>query len=361
MGEPSGAGAPPSSAGRPRGRYVACAVDGGCDGYPLWRVLKERLGMSRAMVRRAKALPFGLLLDGAPSHTTAEVRAGQIVEANVADAPLAPGERPCVEPQPGPLDVVFEDDDLLVVDKPAGQVVHPCPGHRTATLGNFAMHHLLSTGSAPVSRLYPVHRLDLGTSGLLVYAKNAYAHGRLQASLHAGAEGGLTGGAGAENGVPGCGRLYLALCEGVFGREAGVVDAPIARVDEESIRRAVDARGKRAVTHYRVLGTVPGAGSGTGLDAGPDRRPCSLVALRLETGRTHQIRVHMAHIGHPLLGDALYGGAEGRIGRPALHSWRTRLVQPVTGERLLLEAPIARDMAELAGEGLIGALGRLDW
>lgn len=273
MGEPSGAGAPPSSAGRPRGRYVACAVDGGCDGYPLWRVLEERLGMSRAMVRRAKALPFGLLLDGAPSHTTAEVRAGQIVEANVADAPLAPGERPCVEPQPGPLDVVFEDDDLLVVDKPAGQVVHPCPGHRTATLGNFAMHHLLSTGPAPVSRLYPVHRLDLGTSGLLVYAKNAYAHGRLQASLHAGAEGGSTGGAGAENGVPGCGRLYLALCEGVFGREAGVVDAPIARVDEASIRRAVDARGKRAVTRYRVLGTMPGAGSGPGSTPGPTGFP----------------------------------------------------------------------------------------
>ena len=353
MGEPSGAGAPPSSAGRPRGRYVACAVDGGCDGYPLWRVLEERLGMSRAMVRRAKALPFGLLLDGAPSHTTAEVRAGQIVEANVADAPLAPGERPCVEPQPGPLDVVFEDDDLLVVDKPAGQVVHPCPGHRTATLGNFAMHHLLSTGSAPVSRLYPVHRLDLGTSGLLVYAKNAYAHGRLQASLHAGSEGGLTGGAGAENGVPGCGRLYLALCEGVFGREAGVVDASIARVDEESIRRAVDARGKRAVTRYHVLGVVPAAHSGG--------QTCSLVALRLETGRTHQIRVHMAHIGHPLVGDGLYGGASDLLDRPALHSWRMGFLQPVTGERLALEAPLPRDMAKLAGEGFGEVLRRFAW
>ncbi len=309
--------------------------------------------MSRAMVRRAKALPFGLLLDGAPSHTTAEVRAGQIVEANVADAPLAPGERPCVEPQPGPLDVVFEDDDLLVVDKPAGQVVHPCPGHRTATLGNFAMHHLLSTGSAPVSRLYPVHRLDLGTSGLLVYAKNAYAHGRLQASLHAGAEGGSTGGAGAENGVPGCGRLYLALCEGVFGREAGVVDAPIARVDEASIRRAVDARGKRAVTRYHVLGVVPAAHSGG--------QTCSLVALRLETGRTHQIRVHMAHIGHPLVGDGLYGGASDLLDRPALHSWRMGFLQPVTGERLALEAPLPRDMAKLAGEGFGEVLRRFAW
>lgn len=347
MGEPSGAGAPPSSAGRPRGRYVACAVDGGCDGYPLWRVLEERLGMSRAMVRRAKALPFGLLLDGAPSHTTAEVRAGQIVEANVADAPLAPGERPCVEPQPGPLDVVFEDDDLLVVDKPAGQVVHPCPGHRTATLGNFAMHHLLSTGSAPVSRLYPVHRLDLGTSGLLVYAKNAYAHGRLQASLHA--AGGSIGGSDGRR----CGRLYLAVCAGEFDSDAGVVDAPIARVGEETIERAVSARGKRAVTRYHVLGVVPAAHSGG--------QTCSLVALRLETGRTHQIRVHMAHIGHPLVGDGLYGGASDLLDRPALHSWRMGFLQPVTGERLALEAPLPRDMAKLAGEGFGEVLRRFAW
>ena len=347
MGEPSGAGAPPSSACRPRGRYVACAVDGGCDGYPLWRVLEERLGMSRAMVRRAKALPFGLLLDGAPSHTTAEVRAGQIVEANVADAPLAPGERPCVEPQPGPLDVVFEDDDLLVVDKPAGQVVHPCPGHRTATLGNFAMHHLLSTGPAPVSRLYPVHRLDLGTSGLLVYAKNAYAHGRLQASLHA--AGGSIGGSDGRR----CGRLYLAVCAGEFDSDAGVVDAPIARVGEETIERAVSARGKRAVTRYHVLGVVPAAHSGG--------QTCSLVALRLETGRTHQIRVHMAHIGHPLVGDGLYGGASDLLDRPALHSWRMGFLQPVTGERLALEAPLPRDMAKLAGEGFGEVLRRFAW
>lgn len=317
-------------------RYVGCTVERPCDGYPLWSVLEERLGMSRATIRRAKALPGGLLLDGAPSRATVQVREGQLVEVDVADAPLRPGDRPVVEPQPGPLDVVYEDDDLLAVNKPAGQVVHPCPGHRTSTLGNFAMHHLVSTGSVSVSRLYPVHRLDLGTSGLLLYAKNAYAHGRLQASLHAGA------GAG-------CERLYLALCEGDFEDGTGTVDAPIARVDETSIRRTVDARGKRAVTHYRVLG------------AASPLAHCSLVALRLETGRTHQIRVHMAHVGHPLVGDALYGAASGLIGRPALHSWRTALVQPVTGERLVLEAPIAPDMEELVGDGFAATLRRLAW
>lgn len=332
---------------RARGRYVACLVDGSCDGYPLWRVLGERLGMSRAMVRRAKSVPAGLLLDGVPSYTTAVVHAGQTVEANVADRPLPPGVRPNVEPQPGPLDVVYEDDDLFAVDKPAGQVVHPCPGHRTATLGNFAMHHFRETGPVPVSNLYPVHRLDLGTSGLLLYAKNAYAHERLQALLHA-AGGSIGGGDGRR-----CGRLYLAVCAGEFDSDAGVVDAPIARVGEETIERAVSARGKRAVTRYHVLGVVPAAHSGG--------QTCSLVALRLETGRTHQIRVHMAHIGHPLVGDGLYGGASDLLDRPALHSWRMGFLQPVTGERLALEAPLPRDMAKLAGEGFGEVLRRFAW
>lgn len=305
--------------------------------------------MSRAVVRRAKGFPGGILLDGTPSYTTAPVRTGQLVEVDVADRPLAPGARPAVEPQAGPVEVVYEDADLLAVDKPAGQVVHPCPGHRTATLGNFVMHHFRATGSAPVANLYPVHRLDLGTSGLLLYAKSAYVHGRLQASLHVGPEAGGDGGVHA----PGCGRLYLALCEGELEDGSGVVDAPIARVDDAGIRRAVDPRGRRAVTRYWNLGTVSGLG--------PGLRSCSLVALRLETGRTHQIRVHMAHIGHPLVGDALYGKASGCIGRPALHSWRMRFVQPVTGERLLLEAPLARDMAKLVGEGFEDGLFRFTW
>lgn len=332
---------------RAHGRYVACLVDGSCDGYPLWRVLGERLGMSRAMVRRAKSVPAGLLLDGVPSYTTAVVHAGQTVEANVADRPLPPGVRPNVEPQPGPLDVVYEDDDLFAVDKPAGQVVHPCPGHRTATLGNFAMHHFRETGPVPVSNLYPVHRLDLGTSGLLLYAKNAYAHERLQALLHA-AGGSIGGGDGRR-----CSRLYLAVCAGEFDSDAGVVDAPIARVGEETIERAVSARGKRAVTRYHVLGVVPAAHSGG--------QTCSLVALWLETGRTHQIRVHMAHIGHPLVGDGLYGGASDLLDRPALHSWRMGFLQPVTGERLALEAPLPRDMAKLAGGGFGEVLRRFAW
>lgn len=324
-------------------RYLTCRVDASHDGGPLWRVLQDQLGVSHVIIRRAKVLPGGLLLDGAPTYSSAPVRAGQTVAIDIADrldAGCAAGESrsPAVEPQEGPLAVIYEDEDLLAVDKPAGQVVHPCPGHRSGTLGNFVMHHLQAEG-APCAKLYPVHRLDLDTSGVLVYAKNAYTHERLQAQLHSAALEGNESGRGAGgarvSGRDAGGRLYLALCTGAFEQEAGVVAAPIVRVSPDSIERAVGADGKRAMTRYRTVAP---------LDDG-----LSLVLVRLETGRTHQIRVHMAHIGHALAGDALYGSGTvpAPIDRTALHSWRLRLVQPVTGERLELKAPLPPDMARL--------------
>ena len=367
-------------------RYITCAVDADHDGRPLWGVLEDQLHVSRALIRRAKGRCGGLLVDGTPARSTQPVRAGQLVAIDVADTPLVPGEELPVEPQAGSLEILYEDEDLIAVNKPADQVVHPCPGHRSGTLGNFVMGHLRAQGSG-CARLYPVHRLDLGTSGLLLYAKNAYAHQRAQASLHAqafapdGAQGhtvpdgaagyaaGLTREGGratrgcVEDGCPAgaaaCGRLYLAVCEGRPDPPCGTIDAPILREGEDTIRRVVDERGKRAVTHYRVLDGLADVGSPRGAGGRDDGchagEPCgagaglSLVLVRLETGRTHQIRVHMAHIGHPLAGDILYGGSPGRIGRPALHSWRMRLAHPVTGTCLALEAPLARDIEALAG------------
>ena len=298
-------------------RYVSCIVDALHDGHPLWSVLEEQLHVSRALVRRAKMASGGLLLDGNPSYTTAPVRTGQTVAIDVTDrGALGP-----VEPEPGPLAILYEDDDLLAVNKPADQVVHPCPGHRAHTLGNFVLHHLAPT----CTTLYPVHRLDLGTSGVLLYAKHGYAHNRLQATLH----------------NQGSGRVYLALCQGIPEQPQQTIDAPIFRPDERDLRRTVDPRGKRALTHYRVVRPV-----GEGL---------ALVELRLETGRTHQIRVHLAHLGYPLLGDALYGTPSSLIARPALHSWRLELVQPVSGETLRIEAPVPEDMARLLKSGLATA------
>lgn len=299
-------------------RYISCTVGPSHDGSPLWSALEEQLHVSRALIRRARAAGEGLLLDGKPTYTTATVHVGQTISLNVSDQTGGSA----VEPQPGPVEVIYEDDDLLAVNKPAGQVVHPCPGHRSYTLGNFVLHHLAQTSSG-CNTLYPVHRLDLGTSGLLLYAKHAYAHQRLQATLHSTPDAGI-------------GRTYLALCSGHLDEASGIVDAPILRPDEHNMRRTVDPQGKRALTHYQALAPI-----------GPD---LTLVMLRLETGRTHQIRVHMAHIGHPLLGDALYATPSKHIDRPALHSWRSALVQPVTGEMLHLEAPLPSDMAAIVGK-----------
>ena len=342
-------------------RYVTCAFYADHDGRPLWGVLEDQLHVSRALIRRAKGRCGGLLVDGTPARSTQPVRAGQLVAIDVADTPLVPGEELPVEPQAGSLEILYEDEDLIAVNKPADQVVHPCPGHRSGTLGNFVMGHLRAQGSG-CARLYPVHRLDLGTSGLLLYAKNAYAHQRAQASLHAQAT--------AEGAASG--RLYLAVCEGRPDRPYGVVDAPIMRESDLTIRRVVDERGKRAVTHYRVLAELASEDGPHGADGRDDGchagEPCgageglSLILVRLETGRTHQIRVHMAHIGHPLAGDILYGGSPGRIGRPALHSWRMRLAHPVTGTCLALEAPLAQDIEALAGPVDLGTLAaRAGW
>lgn len=360
-------------------RYVTCAVDADHDGRPLWGVLEDQLHVSRALIRRAKGRCGGLLVDGTAARSTQPVRAGQLVAIDVADTPLVPGEELPVEPQAGPLEILYEDEDLIAVNKPAGQVVHPCPGHRSGTLGNFVMGHLRAQGSG-CARLYPVHRLDLGTSGLLLYAKNAYAHQRAQASLHAQAfapdgaqghtvpdgaaghaagltrEGGRTTRGCVEDGRPAgaaaCGRLYLAVCEGRPDRPHGVVDAPIMRESDLTIRRVVDERGKRAVTHYRVLAELAGEDGPHGVDGRDDGchagEPCgagaglSLVLVRLETGRTHQIRVHMAHIGHPLLGDMVYGAGKPEKGLEGqcLHARTLKFIHPRTGEHMELTSPL---------------------
>lgn len=303
-------------------RYVRCVVDPSLDGSPLWQVLEEQLHATRAAIRRAKAQHRGLLVNEGAAYSTMRVCAGQEVAMAISSAD-AKGQS--VQPQPGPLAVVYEDDHLLVVDKPAGIPVHPCPGHRDQTLGNFVLHHLRTRGIDD-AQLYPVHRLDLGTSGLVVFATNGHAFARLQSFR--------------DEGTGVFERTYRALCQGVLPDQTGIIDEPIARMAPDLPRRIVAPHGKQAITHYQVLATA--------------KEAFSLVELRLETGRTHQIRVHMAHIGHPLVGDALYGGeALGILERPALHAWRLRLTHPITEEPLIVEAPLPADMA--------GAIAALDW
>lgn len=233
------------------------------------------------------------------------------------------------EAQDIPLNIVFEDEHLLIVDKPAGLVVHPAAGNLDGTLVNALLHHCAGrlSGIGGVARPGIVHRIDKDTSGLLVVAKTDVAHEGLarQFAAHS-----IT-------------RRYLAIVNGVPKASSGTVDAPLARSSANRKKIAIqpDGRGKRAVTHWKRLEIL---------------RDAALVECRLETGRTHQVRVHMASLGHALLGDPVYGGAskmhrkvltELRFDRQALHAAELGFIHPVTKARLSFESALPSDMQEL--------------
>ncbi len=293
-------------------RYLEFPVPPEQEGKRVDKVLFSH-GLSTSAVRRAKRREHGLLLDGEDIYTSYLVHAGQVVSILCDDKTGSD-----IVPFDGPVDILYEDDDLLAVDKPAGLTVHPCAGNWEDSLGARLVCYYRKTGLK--ADFHPVHRLDKGTSGLMVVAKHPAAQHALTAALHSG----------------GFLREYLAVCEGRPSPAAGVIDAPLGRTEESYIRQCVRPDGKSARTHYEVVGS---------------NNRFSLLRLVLETGRTHQIRVHMAYIGHPLAGDFLYGTEDAElISRPALHSARLELTQPFTGERLVFTSPLPEDMARLMEE-----------
>jgi 23S rRNA pseudouridine1911/1915/1917 synthase len=257
-------------------------------------------------------------VDGATAAPKDKVWGGELIELQAEPDPSA---LPSVA-QSIPLTIVYEDDELLVLDKPAGLVVHPGSGNADGTMLNALLHHAPSLHALPRAGI--VHRLDKDTSGLLVVAKTLQAQTDLVRQLQART----------------VSREYLALVVGV-PRAEGVVEAPIGRHPVARTKMAVVANGKSARTHYRVLR----AGAGW-----------SLLECRLETGRTHQIRVHLNSIGHPIIGDPVYGdsrsarklsSAAHQFRRQALHAVRLRLAHPVTRAKLAFESPVPFDMAAL--------------
>ncbi len=293
------------------------------------KVLAEASGLSRARVQALIAEGRVAVAGSALASPSARLAAGSaIVIALPPPAPLA------AIAQDIPLVVVHEDADLIVVDKPAGLVVHPAAGNADGTLVNALLHHCRGrlSGIGGVARPGIVHRIDKDTSGLLVVAKSDAAHEGLARQF-------------ADHSIA---RTYLAVTAGHPRPAAGTITARLGRSDRDRKKMAVladdAARGKHAVTHYRTLEALDGA---------------ALVECRLETGRTHQVRVHLAHIGHPLLGDPVYGRTPAalkpvlaRLGfaRQALHAASLGFVHPVTGEPLLFEAPLPADMRELIDE-----------
>ena len=223
-----------------------------------------------------------------------------------------PDETSGFEPQNIPLDIVYEDDDLMIINKQPGLIVHPTKGHPTGTVANALMYYMEQTGNPFKIRF--VNRLDMDTSGLLVVAKNSYTQNDYTKQMK-------------ENTVE---KRYIAVVKGIVDSDEGTIDLPIGRPDPDHVRRGVMKDGAPSVTHYKVLDRYNGY---------------SLVELLLETGRTHQIRVHMSHIGHPVLGDWLYEGLNPLlIDRQALHAAKLTFTHPMTKERVTFEAPIPEDM-----------------
>ena len=277
-------------------------------------LLKKRLGLSGTVVRRVKWLPEGILLDGVRVNTRVCPVEGQVLSVQLSD----PERRSGIVPAPGQLDIVYEDEDVIVLNKAPGLSVHPGPGHFSDTLGNFLLYYYDQSGQE--CDFHPVHRLDRGTSGLMVAAKHPHAQEVLKNQLH----------------TEDFRREYLAVCEGVPSPAEGTVDAPLGPKPGSLVEQWVTPEGKSARTHYRVLEVNKGR---------------ALLHLRLDTGRTHQIRVHMAHLGHPLTGDFLYGTEDhDLIPRPALHSAFLSFRHPVSGEKLNFSIPLPKDM-----EGLLYA------
>lgn len=265
-----------------------------------------------------------VLLDGATAKASTRLRGGERISVEVPE----PEDRGLV-PQALDLSIVFEDEDLLVIDKPPGLVVHPGAGVKQGTLVHALLHHcgpgLLSVGGP--GRPGIVHRLDKGTSGILVAAKTPEAYRTLSAQFAART----------------VAKTYLAIVLGA-PRDAGRVEAPIGRSTQHRTRMAIVPGGRPALSEWRVIERFG--------------RAAALVAISLHTGRTHQARVHAAHAGHPIAGDPTYGGGGevapwargilGRFGRPALHAFRLELDHPRTGRRMAFEAPLPADMAALA-------------
>jgi 23S rRNA pseudouridine1911/1915/1917 synthase len=279
--------------------------------------LADARGITRHAARTL--IDAGLVtVDGRPGRPGQRVREAAVVRVLPAEADRPDDSRAARPEQPVHLAVVYEDEALAVIDKPSGMVVHPAPGHPAGTVAD-GLKQRGTTWSllGGAERAGIVHRLDRDTSGLLVVAKTEAAHRSLARQLS----------------DRSLGRTYWALVHGGFREETGTIDAPIARHPRDRRRMAIVDGGREAVTDFVVRDRLGGA---------------TVLELSLRTGRTHQIRVHLASIGHPIVGDAAYGRPDAALGRPALHAMRLRLVHPADGTERSFESPIPVELVAAA-------------
>lgn len=284
-------------------RYTVPPEEEGCK----LGLFLRRQGVTAGLIKSVKYDGDGFYADDAPIRTDCPVHTGQVIRFA-----LPPEPPTTVTPQPVPFGIAYEDEFSAVLDKPAGIAVHPTLNYPDGTLANGWLYHLQQQGRTGVFR--PVNRIDKNTSGLVLCAQNVYAAPLLAQSAR---------------------KCYLALVQGAMPLGPGRVEEPIGRRGDSIIGRCVTPEGKYSLTEYTVLASG---------------RAYSLLACTPRTGRTHQIRVHMAYIGHPLAGDTLYGGSDRDIPRHALHCGVIRFTHPWTGQALRAESPLPPDMAALAAQ-----------
>ena len=280
-------------------------------GQPVKQLLLHLWGISGSFLSRLK-FRQAITVNGAPVTVRFVPCPEDVLAADVSDLP---GEHPHIRPVDFPLDILYEDEDLLLINKPAGIAVHPAAlTEETATIAGAAAHYLHSES------FHAVNRLDRGTTGVMAVAKTGFIHARCMAMLH----------------TDDFRREYRAVCEGIPSPAEGDIDLPIGRAESSLLKRQADPLGQPAHTHYEVLAAFQGR---------------ALLRLTPTTGRTHQLRVHMAAIGHPLTGDWLYGTEDrALIARPALHSYHLRMMHPLTGTTIDATAPLPEDIQRLLKE-----------
>ncbi|MCQ4086865.1 RluA family pseudouridine synthase [Saccharibacillus sp. JS10] len=293
-------------------------------------MMQNKLGVSRKLTSRLKMTEKGIMLNGKRVYISVHLQEGDLVELRMERE-----ESDDILPENLAFDILYEDSQLLIVNKPAGMIVHPTQGHYTGTLANGVVQHWINRGEQV--RFRPVHRLDRETSGVLAIAKNPYVHQHISEQMIAGT----------------VDKIYRAWVHGTPNPPSGRIEGAIDRSPEDPHVRVVTESGYAAATRYQTLDIYP-------------QQNASLVELELESGRTHQIRVHMTFIGHPLIGDDLYKYAldapiteneraaseelDKKLGRQALHAFRLAFVHPSTGQRMTFEAPLPLDLQQLQQE-----------